>query len=50
MIGTGEYAWESISTGDEITMVHGPQGGWHILGSVRIARNVRRLRMVTRLP
>lgn len=37
VIGTGEYAWESLAAGDEITMVHGPQGGWHILGSVRIA-------------
>ena len=37
VIGTGEYAWESLSAGDEITMVHGPQGGWHILGSVRMA-------------
>jgi hypothetical protein len=36
VIGTGEYEWESLSPGDEITMVHGPQGGWHILGSVRI--------------
>jgi hypothetical protein len=36
VIGTGEYAWEPLEPGDEITMVHGPQGGWHILGSVRI--------------
>ncbi len=36
VIGTGEYAWEPLSPGDEVTMVHGPQGGWHILGSVRI--------------
>jgi hypothetical protein len=36
VIGTGEYAWEALAPGDEITMVHGPQGGWHILGSVRL--------------
>ena len=36
VIGTGEYAWEPLEPGDEITMVHGPQGGWHILGSARI--------------
>ena len=36
VIGTGEYAWEPLEPGTEITMVHGPQGGWHILGSVRI--------------
>ena len=36
VVGTGEYAWEPLEPGNEITMVHGPQGGWHILGSVRI--------------
>lgn len=35
-IGTGEYEWEDLSEGDEVTMVHGPQGGWHMLGSARI--------------
>src|SRR6185436_3266908 len=35
-IGTGEYEWVDLSEGDDVTMVHGPQGGWHILGSVRI--------------
>ena len=36
-IGSGEYKWEDLSEGDEVEMVHGPQGGWHMLGSARIA-------------
>jgi len=34
-IGTGENQWEDLNEGDPVTMVHGPQGGWHVLGSVR---------------
>ena len=33
-IGSGEGEWISLSEGDAVTMVHGPQGGWHMLGSV----------------
>ena len=36
VIGTGERDWEDLSAGDPVTMVHGPQGGWHMLGSARI--------------
>jgi hypothetical protein len=35
-IGTGESEWLPLESGDAVTMVHGPQGGWHILGSVRL--------------
>ena len=35
-IGTGEDGFEPLFAGDPVTMVHGPQGGWHVLGSVRI--------------
>ena len=34
-IGTGSTAYESISESDPVMMVHGPQGGWHMLGSIR---------------
>lgn len=34
-VGTGDDAWEDLSEGDPAVMVHGPQGGWHVLGSVR---------------
>jgi hypothetical protein len=34
-VGTGENTYEPLIEGQPITMVHGPQGGWHILGSVR---------------
>ena len=33
-IGGGESEWETVAAGDGVTMVHGPQGGWHMLGSV----------------
>jgi hypothetical protein len=41
-IGTGELEWEDLSDNAPLTMVHGPQGGWHMLGSVRVcgSRNV----------
>lgn len=35
-IGTGAYDWQDLAPGDPLTMVHGPQGGWHLLGSARI--------------
>ena len=33
-IGSGESEWVTLGEGDAVTMVHGPQGGWHMLGSV----------------
>ncbi len=35
-IGTGAQEYEALRAGDSVTMVHGPQGGWHMLGSVRL--------------
>ena len=34
-IGTGEMSFETLTAGDPVTMVHGPQGGWHLLGSLK---------------
>lgn len=34
-VGTGEREFEEMADGDGVVMVHGPQGGWHMLGSVR---------------
>lgn len=34
-VGTGATAFEPLAEGDPVVMVHGPQGGWHLLGSVR---------------
>jgi hypothetical protein len=28
--GTGNEAYEPLAEGDTVTIVHGPQGGWHI--------------------
>ena len=33
-VGTGEFQFESLSDGDVVTMIHGPQGGWHVWTSV----------------
>jgi hypothetical protein len=35
-IGTGEISFEPLSDGGEVTLVHGPQGGFHIWTSVRV--------------
>jgi len=37
MIGTGEEQFVDLPSGSLLTMVHGPQGGWHMLASVRVA-------------
>lgn len=34
-IGQGEAAFEPFGDAPEAVMVHGPQGGWHVLASVR---------------
>jgi len=36
-IGTGEWEWSELSDGGEIEVIQGPQGGFHLLGSVRVA-------------
>jgi len=35
-VGTGDSGYEPLSSGAPVTMVHGPQGGWHVLGSARL--------------
>jgi hypothetical protein len=35
-VGGGAMAFEPAADGDAVTMVHGPQGGWHVLASVRL--------------
>ena len=34
-VGGGDDHFEPLADGDPLVMVHGPQGGWHVLGSVR---------------
>jgi len=34
-LGTGELEFEALEDGDEIVVIHGPQGGYHLLGSLR---------------
>ena len=35
LLGTGEYEWEELTEGGNVYVVFGPQGGYHLLGSVR---------------
>lgn len=32
-LGTGEWQYEPIADGQDVTMVHGAQGGWHVWAS-----------------
>ena len=45
-VGAGEDAFEPLVAEQDVTMVKGPQGGWHIVTSFT-ARNVLRLLAVT---
>jgi len=36
-LGTGEIAFEPLEDGDSIYVIHGPQGGYHLLASLRLA-------------
>ncbi|MBO85460.1 MAG: hypothetical protein CL927_08885 [Deltaproteobacteria bacterium] len=36
-VGTGEREFVTLEDGQGVTMVHGPQGGWHMLGSMQAA-------------
>ena len=35
-LGSGELEWEAVDD-DELEIIQGPQGGFHLLGSVRVA-------------
>ena len=35
LLGTGEYEWEDLSEGGSVYVIFGPQGGYHLLGSIR---------------
>lgn len=41
-IGTGMESYVPVAEGADVQMVHGPQGGWHVLSAVQIThtRNV----------
>lgn len=34
-IGTGPLPFEPMQDGQDVVMVHGPQGGWHVLAGLR---------------
>ena len=37
VLGTGDWQWESLQEGDDIAVIMGPQGGYHLLGSLRVS-------------
>ena len=44
-IGTGSLDYEELSEGDPVMMVHGPQGGWHMLGAIRATNTTSIIRI-----
>ncbi len=36
-LGAGEWEWETLESGDEVAVIQGPQGGFHLLGSVQVS-------------
>jgi hypothetical protein len=36
LLGTGESEFVALDDGDDIEIVFGPQGGYHVLGSIRV--------------
>ena len=36
-VGGGDVEFIPLTDGADATMVHGPQGGWHVLGSARMS-------------
>ena len=36
-VGGGDVAYQALGPGSEVIMVHGPQGGWHVVASASIA-------------
>ena len=36
-LGTGEIEWATLDEGAEMPVVQGPQGGYHLYASVRVA-------------
>jgi hypothetical protein len=37
VLGTGEWDWEALQIEDAVPVIQGPQGGFHLLLSVRVA-------------
>ncbi len=35
-VGTGRFAFEPVRDGDDVPIIFGPQGGYHVWGSARV--------------
>lgn len=40
LVGGGAEVYEPLNDGDPATIVHGPQGGWHMLASARVSNTL----------
>jgi hypothetical protein len=40
VIGDGQPVFTPLIPGQEVTIVHGPQGGWHVLASIQLANMI----------
>lgn len=37
VLGTGETAFVEVADGGELELIHGPQGGWHVIVAARLS-------------
>jgi hypothetical protein len=47
--GMGDLAYEPLADGDTITIVHGPQGGWHVETAGFVERSQREITILPTL-
>jgi len=47
--GTGEESFEALSDGDDLVLVHGPQGGWHVEAGLQTSNLLSVIRFEARL-
>lgn len=48
-IGTGALAYEPLEDGDTVTIVHGPQGGWHIETGAIVSATAQEVSILPRI-
>jgi hypothetical protein len=47
--GTGEESFEGLSDGDDLVLVHGPQGGWHVEAALQTSNLLSIIQFEARL-
>jgi hypothetical protein len=49
VIGTGATAYEALADGASVTMVHGPQGGWHVETAAVVSASAQEVSVMPRI-